>query len=197
MRAAPSLTAAAALLAGAWLALAVPVGPAAAEGIGTHVGPADGASDTAGGDTRLGREQAEIRGRVRERDRKLPRKRRGIRNRLTVYRGDDDDDEAPGREVMVVVPSPPETTAEPEPVRPPDPGSPFAGVSARGVSPERPQVRIGAPLPTGVVQVTLDWRTYGLPRPPEGQVYARVGRQILLVEPDSRRVMDVYRPPEG
>ncbi len=101
----------------------------------------------------------------------------------------DRDERAP--EVVVVPPprpAPPEP--EPAPVRkpapPPDPRGPLT-VPVRGAA-AGPVYSVGAPLPPDLPHVTLDWRRYGLPEPPAGLVYARVGRDVLLIDPVSRRV---------
>lgn len=118
-----------------------------------------------------------------------PRRRHRRRHRFAVpvFVDDDDDDGAP-RVVFVPVPSP--APREPEPVAapapPPDPRGPLT-VPVRG-APAGPVYAVGEPLPADLPHVTLDWRRYGLPAPPAGLVYARVGRDVLLIEPVSRRV---------
>lgn len=72
--------------------------------------------------------------------------------------------------------------------RPPDPRGPHFRSFARGAAPDSPALREGEPLPPGLPHVTLDWRAYGLPEPPPGLVYARVGREVFLIEPATRRI---------
>lgn len=96
-----------------------------------------------------------------------------------------------GPDVVVVPtprPAPPEPEPEPvrEPAPPPDPRGPLT-VPVRGAAAE-PGYSVGEPLPPDLPHVTLDWRRYGLPEPPAGLVYARVGREVLLIDPVSRRV---------
>ncbi len=90
-----------------------------------------------------------------------------------------------------VAPTDAESEAE---TGPPDPGSPRTVARARGAAPRAADYELGAALPDGVPHVTLDWRTYGLPRPPEGLVYARVGRDVLLIDPATREVVDRVEP---
>lgn len=101
--------------------------------------------------------------------------------------GDDDEDEP---ERIVVVPA---TPAAPEPppaaapaAPPPDPRGPRF-VPVRGTVSE-PAYNVGEPLPDGVPFVTLGWEHYGLPEPPPGLVYARVGRDVVLLDPATRMV---------
>ncbi|HUF86400.1 MAG TPA: RcnB family protein, partial [Thermohalobaculum sp.] len=55
---------------------------------------------------------------------------------------------------------------------------------------------VGAPLPPGTPFVALDWRQYRLPEPPRGLIYARVGRDVLLIDPASRAVERRLDPAE-
>ena len=163
-----------ALMVGAATVVAAPA-PALAEGAGVHVGRADG-------------------GGIADRKPKLPDRRRAIHKRLIVGRGDDD---AGGTTVIVRPPEDAEASeVEPatSPETPPDPAAPFAGLRARGHDAARPRIEPGASLPEGTVFVTLNWRTYGLERPPAGAVYARIGRGIYLIDPDGRRVLERVAP---
>jgi len=93
--------------------------------------------------------------------------------------------------------TPPEEPApEPEPDRgPPDPGSPRTVIVPRGAdAPPEPQVEIGAPLPEGRPLVTLDWRVYELPEPGPGEIYVRLGRDVLLINATSREVVRLVDP---
>lgn len=90
----------------------------------------------------------------------------------------------------------PADPVEPEPVpadapvaEPLDPRSPRSIALARGVDVPSAPFAVGRPLRRGVPQVTLNWRSYGLPEPPIGQIYVRVGRDLLLIEATSRRVV--------
>ena len=189
---APPLAALALLAA---LVLAGPAGPAMAEGPGIHAAPGEG-STRPGGASRLQRERESLRdrgSRLRERTRKLPEKRRRIRERLAPVILDGEAD----REVIVIErppDDPPEAAPEPEPDTPPDPSGPFAGQRARGADRAGEGIAVGATLPRGMVYVTLNWRTYDLPRPPDGEIYARVGREVVRLDPASRRVTARIRP---
>lgn len=119
-----------------------------------------------------------------------------------LFPDDDDDDE---RVILVPVPAPTPRPPEPEAeaartAPPPDPRGP-AIRRARGAGTDSP-VTVGEPLPGNVPHVTLDWRSYGLPEPPAGLVYARVGRDVVLIDPATRvveRRVDpaVLAAPEG
>ena len=94
---------------------------------------------------------------------------------------------------FIEAPAPPaaEPAPMPEPVAavPPDPGSPRPVALARGADAPGPGYEIGQPLPGDIPQVTLNWRAYGLPEPPAGQIYARVYGEILLLDAADRRVI--------
>ena len=49
----------------------------------------------------------------------------------------------------------------------------------------------GDVLPDGVPQVTLDYAAYGLPVPPLGEKYARVGNDVLRIDAGTRRITQV------
>jgi len=86
---------------------------------------------------------------------------------------------------------PPAAAASPEP---PDPRGP-AFAPARGVEPDDAPYTIGEPLPSTLPHVTLDWRRYDLPEPPPGRIYARIGRNVLLITAAGRIVERVL--PQG
>lgn len=46
-------------------------------------------------------------------------------------------------------------------------------------------------LPDDVPHVTLDHLSYGLPAPPLGEKYARVGNEVLRIDTGSRRVVEI------
>jgi len=83
-------------------------------------------------------------------------------------------------------------TSPAEPAPPPDPRGP-AIRRARG-APAEPAFTVGEPLPSSLPHVTLDWRLFDLPEPPPGFIYARVGRDVLLITADSRVVEKVVPP---
>jgi Ni/Co efflux regulator RcnB len=105
----------------------------------------------------------------------------------------------PERERVIVVPAPraPAEAAPPPETGPPDPGSPRSVAVPRGREAGGRRWTEGEPLPEGVPHVTLDWRTYGLPEPAPGRIYARVGRDVLLIEAATRRVIQAVDPEAG
>ncbi|MEM9146048.1 MAG: RcnB family protein [Pseudomonadota bacterium] len=132
-----------------------------------------------------------------------PRRKTGQRLVL-IDRGDPLDRLSPPEQQIILVPGPPEpetttpetTTpgaAEPDP-GPPDPASPIRRSFARGAAVPPPRYRIGQALPRRLPQVTLNWRSYALPEPPPGEIYVRVGRDLLRIEAASRVVTDLVAP---
>lgn len=85
-------------------------------------------------------------------------------------------------------PEPAKAAPSPEPAPPPDPRGPLRLTPARGIEPAAARWRVGEPLPPALPHVTLDWRRYGLPEPPAGRIYARVGRDVLLITAGERVV---------
>ena len=112
---------------------------------------------------------------------------------------DDDDFDDEDRIIVVPVPRPepeeePEQAAPAEPPPPPDPRGPKF-VPARGAANEA-RYTVGEALPKGVPFVTLDWKQYALPEPPRGLIYARVGGDVLLIDPATRMVERRVDPSE-
>jgi Ni/Co efflux regulator RcnB len=103
--------------------------------------------------------------------------------RFRVYRADREPEPAPP-----APPAPPEVAAPPEPAPPPDPRGPLWLTPARGAAPEAERWQLGEALPPGLPHVTLDWRLHGLPAPPPGRIYVRVGRDVLLITAGERVV---------
>jgi Ni/Co efflux regulator RcnB len=91
-------------------------------------------------------------------------------------------------------PVPPVVAAPAEPPPPPDPHGPLRLTLARGIAPAEAPYRIGEALPPGLPHVTLAWRQFDLPEPPPGQLYARVGRDVLLITATGRIVESVLPP---
>jgi hypothetical protein len=93
--------------------------------------------------------------------------------------------------VPVVIPVPasgpaPAAAVVPSPLDPRG-RSNLPGEAARGVGDWAP----GDALPEGVPHVTLDPVAYGLPEPPPGEKYARVGNEVLRIDAATRRVAEV------
>ena len=132
-----------------------------------------------------------------EEARKRDRRDRRRRDRFFFphFHDDDNDD----RFVLVPLPTPrPEPPeAEPEPAAPAPPPDPRGAAikRARGAAAEAPYT-VGEPLPGDVPHVTLDWRRYELPEPPAGKIYARVGREVLLIDAATRVVERRVDPEE-
>ena len=91
-------------------------------------------------------------------------------------------------------PVPPVAVAPAEPPPPPDPRGPLWLTPARGVVPAAAPYSLGEALPPGLPHVTLDWRQFDLPEPPPGRLYARVGRDVLLITAAGRIVERVLPP---
>jgi Ni/Co efflux regulator RcnB len=101
------------------------------------------------------------------------------------------------REEIVIDPQPAPVEAPPvveAPAEPPDVHGPLHLTPARGVVPGAAPYVVGEPLPAGLPHVTLDWRLYELPRPPSGRLYARIGRDVLLITAAGRIVERVLPP---
>ena len=92
--------------------------------------------------------------------------------------------EAPG-EKPVRVATPPEPVVDP--VVPPDPQGNNGRYRALGAAPAR-DWQVGDFLPPGVPHVKLAHDAYDLPAPPDGQIYARVRGDVLLIDALTRRV---------
>jgi len=179
------------LAAGLMLALAGVHEPVA----GPRGSQSAGTTGSTGSTGRSARPLEGARDRLAER-RKFRRKLRRAGRPLVIFDRDHDLDRDDREIVVVPVPRPPEPDPpEAEPAPPPDPSSPRHVALARGVGPADPGWEIGEPLPADRPQVTLDWRTYGLPEPALGHVYARVGRAILLIATDGRVVVERVAPP--
>lgn len=91
-------------------------------------------------------------------------------------------------------PAPPVVAAPAEPPPPPDPHGPLWLTPARGITPAAAPYRLGEALPPGLPHVTLAWRQFDLPEPPRGRLYARVGRDVLLITAGGRVVERVLPP---
>jgi len=91
-----------------------------------------------------------------------------------------------------VIAPPPAPVAE-MPAQPPetlDPRGRARTLSARGAEPPREWV-LGDVLPADMPHVALDPDSYGLPQPPDGQIYARVDGDVLRIDADTRRIVAV------
>jgi Ni/Co efflux regulator RcnB len=93
-----------------------------------------------------------------------------------------------------ILPVPPVAAAPTEPPPPPDPHGPLWLIPARGIVPAEAPYRLGEALPPGLPHVTLAWRQFDLPEPPPGRLYARVGRDVLLITAAGRIVESVLPP---
>lgn len=104
----------------------------------------------------------------------------------------------PPETVVVLPPTDPEEpeaeSPEAEALPPPPITSPRTVTLARGTPVAPPVFVIGERLPRRLPHVTLDWRTFGLPQPPQGQIYARVKSDVLLIDAATRRVIGMIDP---
>ena len=91
-------------------------------------------------------------------------------------------------------PVPPVVAAPAAPPKPPDPRGPLRRTYARGIVPAEAPYRLGEALPPDLPHVTLAWRQFDLPEPPPGRLYARVGRDVLLITATGRIVERVLPP---
>lgn len=90
---------------------------------------------------------------------------------------------------------PPQVREEPRTGTPPD----FSSVAeprfeaARGADlpAQSSRYSVGEPLPRGAPHVALDWRDYGLPRPPAGDMYVRFSGAVLQIDAASRVVRKI------
>jgi Ni/Co efflux regulator RcnB len=115
--------------------------------------------------------------------------RHGLHSVPFFFRDSRRDDErvAPAPAPVQVAPVPP-VAVEPPP--PPDPRGPLR-LAARGTAPTGVPYTVGEALPPDLPHVTLDWRQFDLPEPPPGRLYARVGRDVLLITATDRVVESV------
>jgi Ni/Co efflux regulator RcnB len=91
-------------------------------------------------------------------------------------------------------PVPPVAVVPAEHPPPPDPHGPLRLTPARGVAPVAAPYVLGQALPGNLPHVTLDWREFELPEPPPGRLYARVGRDVLVITATGRIVESVLPP---
>lgn len=98
------------------------------------------------------------------------------------------------RETVVISAPPPPAQFAPVPQPAPptalDPQGQARTVPARGVGQPREWV-LGAVLPPDLPVVLLDPAAYGLPQPPDGQIYIRVDGDVLRIQADTRRIVSV------
>lgn len=134
-------------------------------------------------------------GERRVKRRPAPRRHRGLFPfSRDYYRDYGRRDRAPAPVRPDPVPVPPEAVAPVEPPPPPDPHGPLRRTLARGVLPGPALYSLGEALAPNLPHVTLDWRKFDLPEPPAGRLYARVGRDVLLITAAGRVVERVLPP---
>lgn len=137
--------------------------------------------------------------RARRQKKRLPRERRAEDYRrprqIVIVRERDRDPEPqvepepdPNPEPVVTDPRLPGGAAE-VPAALPDPTG-HARI-ARAPAFARAPFRVGDLLANGTPHVTLDPVRFGLPRPPEGEIYARVRGQVLRITQISRRITEI------
>ena len=158
--------------------------------LGVRLGPAKIVADSDGVRAKvvLGKRH---RHRVRHPRAYDPRHRRP---RVIVYRDREREEKVPRDPVAI----PPVVTQPAIPAEPPAKPEPLAPqgyarlASAPGAVPAR--FRLGDRLPSGTPHVTLDPERYGLPRPPEGELYARVRTQVMRITNTDRRITELLAP---
>lgn len=91
--------------------------------------------------------------------------------------------------VQVAAPAPSEPAAQPD--RPPQPLDPRGRIKVVDEERATDAWSPGDVLPDDVPQVTLDYAAYGLPMPPLGEEYARIGNDVLRIDAGTRRVTEV------
>lgn len=117
------------------------------------------------------------------------------RPRVILYRDLERERKIPRHPVAVPpISTPRDTIQTPPPAEPasPDPGGHARVARAPGAVLAR--FELGDRLPPGVPHVTLDAVRYGLPRPPEGEIYARVRSQVLRITSIDRQITALLSP---
>ena len=104
-----------------------------------------------------------------------------------IYPGNRAPEAAAPVEKAIEAPPPVESKPVAAPPPPPDPTGAASRQRARGALRQR-QWTVGDYLPTTIPHVKLAARTYDLPPEPEGQIYARVRGELLLIDAVTRRV---------
>jgi len=79
-------------------------------------------------------------------------------------------------------------------VAPAEPRGPLRLRPARGVAPAETAYSLGEALPPNLPHVTLNWQQFDLPEPPPGQLYVRIGNDVLLITAAGRIVESVVPP---
>lgn len=86
-------------------------------------------------------------------------------------------------------PQEPKAQDKPAEAKPLDPTGTHRLTRARTQPVAQPAWEIGAPLPRSLPHVLLSPDRYGLPIPPEGQIWVRIRRDVLLIEAATRTVL--------
>lgn len=155
------------------------------EGDASEIGRNDGGK---AGRHRGSRSEKHSIGDSEDRRPRRPRQRKSRRYAPVWVRERDEIRDLPATPEPVAPPIDPEII---EPAStPPDPSGGVARYPVRGRSAPRAWV-LGEPLPRSTPHVNLAPGLYDLPRPPAGQIYARVGTAVLLIDPTTRRVLAV------
>lgn len=87
----------------------------------------------------------------------------------------------------------PPAAVEETPPEPLDPAGSARMVTARGVV-LGPRYAVGDALPASQPYVILDPVRHGLPQPPEGELYARVRRDVFRIRIGSREIVEKVTP---
>ena len=168
--------------------LTVPAGPVGAEvTIGVRSGDSSIVADQDGIRARI------VIGKPPERPPARPERPKRRIPRLIIYRERVIERAAPRPEPVAppAIPTAPIKEAEPE-AETLDPAGPARLVRAPGAA--RTGLVVGDQVPRAIPHVTLDPERFGLSRPPEGEIYARVGSQILRITNSDRVVTEIVVP---
>jgi Ni/Co efflux regulator RcnB len=93
-----------------------------------------------------------------------------------------------------VEPSPVPEPAPAPAAAPAEPRGPLRLRPVRGVAPAEAAYSLGEALPPNLPHVTLKWQQFDFPEPPPGQLYVRVGNDVLLITTVGRIVKSVVPP---
>lgn len=82
-----------------------------------------------------------------------------------------------------------------QPITAPEPLDPLGTARlARAPGSARAGLTVGERIPQGLPHVTLDPERFDLPRPPEGEIFVRVRKQVLRITNTDRRITEIISP---
>lgn len=176
------------LLMAACLALGI-AAPSGADDRRRPTRPADGGAGVSGAAEAT--ERAPVgSGIIRDRRDRPHRPRRWYRPPTVIYIDRTEREPAAPTETPPT-PAPPPAPPETEEAEPLDPRGTHRRHLARGAEVDDTTWRPGQVLPPDMPYVKLSPEAYGLPEPPQGRIYARIGRDVLIIDPVSRVIEEV------